>query len=328
MQELLVLLGFACVIAALTGGALTVVNISIPTLDSIGRQLGVGLFGVVLMILGLTVIDSNSRTDAVDAQVQPPDPDPEPEPELEPQSDPDPEPDSELEPNPESIPERDGDSIPESDDKPNHVPDTTSKPEPMSIFVDDFSTEYWAWEAEYRPGDAQHPHTVDVDGSEVVIDWILPPPPPNVEKGKWGISIWIWYEGQCWDPAERGAIDRVSFSVDRRMISASTGSVDAMAEGIDIGVSESFAVRQGGRNFVVDDRNRAMSIAETEYGDQEPSRTATANDFDLDLGSPDFSTSGEEICFGLLRSNSTQRGAGIRTSHAFDNFEVEVTPVR
>ncbi|MDH3307275.1 MAG: hypothetical protein OEO77_07145 [Acidimicrobiia bacterium] len=38
-----------------------------------------------------------------------------------------------------------------------------------------------------------------------------------------------------------------------------------------------------------------MSIAETEYGDQKPLRTATATDFDPDLGLPDFSTNGEDL---------------------------------
>lgn len=52
-----------------------------------------------------------------------------------------------------------------------------------------------------------------------------------------------------------------------------------------------------------------------------------AEDFeDKDGLRPDFSDSGEELCFGLRRSISNQGRVGIEVGRELDNFSVTVTP--
>ena len=51
MDSTLLLLGIACIIAAIVGGGLKAVGFEFPPLSSIGRQIGLGSLGVILVLV-------------------------------------------------------------------------------------------------------------------------------------------------------------------------------------------------------------------------------------------------------------------------------------
>lgn len=51
----LILLGLACLIAALVGGGLNAFGVEIPVLKSVARQIGLGLLGLILIVIHVTI---------------------------------------------------------------------------------------------------------------------------------------------------------------------------------------------------------------------------------------------------------------------------------
>ena len=56
MDSTLLLLGIACIIAAIVGGGLKAVGFEFPPLSSIGRQIGLGALGVILVLVSRSYV--------------------------------------------------------------------------------------------------------------------------------------------------------------------------------------------------------------------------------------------------------------------------------
>jgi Ca2+-binding RTX toxin-like protein len=65
MQALLVGAGIALVAASIVGGGLKGFNVEVPVLDSIQRQIGLGSFGVGLLVLGLLIGGDDDEDDVI-----------------------------------------------------------------------------------------------------------------------------------------------------------------------------------------------------------------------------------------------------------------------
>jgi hypothetical protein len=60
MDSTLLLLGLACIIAAIVGGGLKAVGFEFPALSSIGRQIGLAALGLVLVLVSRSFVPNSS----------------------------------------------------------------------------------------------------------------------------------------------------------------------------------------------------------------------------------------------------------------------------
>ena len=209
-------------------------------------------------------------------------------------------------------------------------PTTTTTVEPTeaereSLVIDllAFDEVDWASVENYRGDVLGNPPgtTTKTWGGTIRFDWVLSPGPGGVTTG---IDSWIFYTEQCWDPAERGAIESITFTVGRKMLYAQETSRNDLN-------SKFVAERFGFRIFREGTEKIYFPEAQVPFNNTSMELTETlplgAADFEDNDGlPPDFSDSGEEMCFGLLRSISNQDTVGIEVGHELDNFGVTVTP--
>lgn len=213
---------------------------------------------------------------------------------------------------------------------------TTTEAEREALVIDllAFNEDDWVPVETYRPGPDRIllGDTKKIWGGTIVYEWALD---PKTGEDSNGIDSWIFYREQCWDPAERGAIASITFTVGRKMIYArdTTGNnLDSKFVGERFGLATLRELMER-----ISDPTAPVRIyfpeAQEPFNNTDWALTETlrlgAEDFEASDGSgpPDFSEGGEELCFGLLRSISNQSTlVGIEVSHELDNFSVTVTP--
>lgn len=191
---------------------------------------------------------------------------------------------------------------------------STNPPMPLELDILELNQSDWDSRTEWRPEGTQRGELRIDWGPTMEIRWLLDPP---IDGERPGVGLLLVYEEACWDPAIRGPLESVVFSVARRALEANTGATPLTSD--QFGVSERFLIFQSGDHLLADP-NPEFSDPEWQIIETRP---LGPTDFEPEA---DFTDSGEEICFGIARSTSTGRGPGIEMFHSLDNFTVSAQP--
>ncbi len=125
------------------------------------------------------------------------------------------------------------------------------------------------------------------------------------------ITVVHLFEGGTWDPAVDGALSHINYSEDRI-------EQDPPFDGAAVGAL--FILEQDGtRYFVSLDESNAFTNTAWE---SKSLNGLTPGDFSP--SAPDFSASGGEMVFGILRSNTNRSDIEIVITHGLDNWRVEL----
>lgn len=132
------------------------------------------------------------------------------------------------------------------------------------------------------------------------------------------IIVWHTYNAVGYDPATQGAITSIDYSEDRIELSPPFAGA---------AIGGAFILQQGGGTWVA---NNNLVFSNLSWAPVSLTGLVASN-FIASIGatgSPDFSTSGAPITFGIQRSNTNsnplESGVAVTTTNGLDNWQVTI----